>query len=119
MPKKRFLISAGSALPFGATKTAAGLNFSLFSRHAEQVTLLLYASGRDKPVAEIALDPQINKTGDVWHILVHDLDQRIRYGYRLAGPYDPQGAGHYYSPGNILLDPYARALTGGTEWGVP
>ena len=91
MTSKPFVTSPGVPLPFGASCTPDGVNFAIFSRHAELVTLVLFQSGRENPVAEIPLDPVINKTGDVWHILVHDLDIKLRYGYRISGPYDPQG----------------------------
>jgi glycogen operon protein len=108
--------SPGIPLPLGNFRTRQGFNFALFSRHAEAVTLLFFASGKAAVVFEIPLDAAVNRTGDIWHILVHDLDPDLRYGYRLKGPWDPEGFGHRYS-GDLLLDPYARALTGGANWG--
>jgi len=111
-----FKTSPGVPLPLGNFRTPAGFNFSLFSRHGEAVSLLFFKSGRDEIQAEIGLDPQINRTGDIWHILVHDLDPGLRYGYRVRGPWQPSGAGHRFGD-DLLLDPYARALTGGSNWG--
>lgn len=113
-----FKIERGKPLPFGATETPRGINFSLFSKHATAATLVLFWSGIDAPVAEIPLDPHLNRTGEVWHILVRKLDPSIRYGWRLDGPYDP-AKGHRFNPKQILIDPYAKALTGGTVWGEP
>ena len=114
-----FVTSPGAPLPLGALRRPLGINFALFSRHATAVSLLLFASGEGPHLAEIRLDPEINRTGDIWHILVHDLDPAVRYGFRVDGPYDPQGTGHFFRPDRILLDPYARALTGGSDWGKP
>ncbi|MBU0676299.1 MAG: glycogen debranching protein GlgX [Proteobacteria bacterium] len=112
-----FISSPGSPLPMGATPVRGGINFSLFSRHATAVSLLFFKSGAGEQCAEIVLDPVTNRTGNIWHTLVHDLDPGLRYGYRVEGPWDPQGAGHHFKGDQILLDPYARALTGGSVWG--
>ncbi|HIJ78581.1 MAG: glycogen debranching protein GlgX [Desulfobulbaceae bacterium] len=119
MTKPTFKTEEGLPLPLGPTTKPEGVNFALFSRNATEVSLLFFATAQEKPVAEIKLDPKINRTGDIWHILVCDLDPALRYGYCLDGPFDPMGAGHYFSKKNILIDPYAKALTGGTNWGVP
>jgi len=112
-----FSTSAGQPLPLGPAAKPGGVNFALFSRHAEGVSLVIFTSGQEEPLAEIAFDPEINRTGDIWHIMIHDFDSALRYGYRLSGPCDPLGEGHYFSPDNILIDPYAKALTGGSNWG--
>src|SRR5258708_26854007 len=65
--------SRGQCRPFGATPRADGVNFAIFSRHAHSVYLILFEEGHDEPFAEIGLDPSRNKTGDVWHIFVHNL----------------------------------------------
>lgn len=114
-----FNTGIGHPLPLGSTRRPEGINFSLFSRNAQGVSLVLFESGKEAPCAEIAFDPAVNRTGDVWHIMIHDLDPDLRYGYRLQGPFDPKGAGHRFDPKRILLDPYAKALTGSSEWGVP
>ncbi len=106
-------------LPLGSTVHSHGVNFSLFSRHAAGVSLVFFSTGLEEQVAEIHLDPQLNKTGDIWHIFIHDLDLNLRYGYRVKGEYDPFGSGHCFLEDNILIDPYAKALTGGSDWGVP
>lgn len=118
MKKEKFTTSAGYPLPMGSFLKPEGVNFAVFSRHAETVTLVLFKTGTEDPCAEIALDPMINRTGHIWHILLHNLDTNLRYGYRMSGPYDPKGAGHFFSEDKLLLDPYAKALTGGSEWGI-
>lgn len=110
--------SPGLPRPKGVQIKAEGVNFALFSRHAEGVTLVLQSgesSWKGRRI-ELPLDRRVNKTGDIWHIMVQGLPADFRYGYRLAGPYDPQGNGHQFDPKNILLDPYAKVLCP-SSWG--
>jgi len=107
----------GQPLPLGATIMLEGWNFSVFSRNATSITLLLFKKANPKPIAEIPLDPKINRTGDIWHILVLGMGSSLRYGYRADGPSDRKGSGHWFNKENILLDPYAWALEGGEIWG--
>ena len=65
--------SRGRCLPLGATATADGVNFALLCRHGEQVELVLYALEASAVLAEFPLHPRINRTGDLWHILVSGL----------------------------------------------
>lgn len=115
----KFSTSAGSPLPFGASRhPEGGYNFTLFSRHAESVSLVLFSPGSNEILAELPFDQKINRTGDVWHLHVREFAHPLRYGYRLDGPNDPTGSGHFFDPKQILIDPYARALTGGHNWGA-
>jgi glycogen operon protein len=107
----------GVCRPFGATPMTGGVNFAVFSRHAQAVTLLLFREGKDEPFAEIPLDPELHRTGDVWHIFIARLATDILYAYRADGPFAPK-KGHRYDPQAILIDPYARALSGGHPWGA-
>src|SRR5271166_5761765 len=68
-----FLTSRGHCRPFGATPRPGGVNFALFSRHAQSVYLVLFKEGQEEPLSEITLNPTVNKTGDVWHVFVHGL----------------------------------------------
>ncbi len=106
----------GQPLPLGATITPEGVNFSVFSRHATSLTLVLFEKENIESVAEIPLDPEINRTGDIWHIHLIGANSSLRYGYRAVGPFDPKGKGHRFKK-SILLDPYARALEGAETWG--
>jgi glycogen operon protein len=112
-----FTTSPGQPLPLGVSRVKNACNFALFSRDATAVSLLFFASGQGPAVAELPLDPLINRTGDIWHIRIHDLDPALRYGYRVDGPWTPGLEGHRFSSQNLLLDPYAPALTGGSNWG--
>ncbi len=109
----------GKPLPLGATMRPDGVNFSVFSRNATSITLVLFQKAGPKPFTEIALDPKVNRTGDIWHILVLGAGPSLRYAYRADGPFDPKGKGHAFNKEKILLDPYARALDGGEIWGSP
>jgi glycogen operon protein len=113
---RTFVTSRGHCRPFGATPRPGGVNFAIFSRHATAVHLVLFKEGREEPVTEIPLDPTVNKTGDVWHVFVHDLPHDLLYGYRMNGPQAPR-AGHRFDPRAIILDPYAPVLSGGQQWG--
>lgn len=113
-----FVVERGNPLPFGATEAANGINFSLFSEHATSTKLALFWPDAKEPVIEIPLDPHLNRTGQVWHILVRRLDPAVLYSWRVDGPNDP-GAGHRFDPDLTLLDPYALALSGGGQWGQP
>lgn len=115
--RQQLKTESGFPLPLGTTITPDGVNFSIFSRHAEQVSLLLFQPGTGPKYAEIKLNPEINRTGDVWHILVCDMDTSLRYGYRMLGPCETERSGHFFQKDAILFDPYAKALTGGTHWG--
>jgi isoamylase len=118
VPQAGFVTSRGHCMPLGATPCPDGVNFAVFSRHARGLHLVLFKEGREEPIAEIPLDATVNRTGDVWHILVHDLTPDILYGYRVQGPFDHR-AGHRFDPRAIVLDPHALAISGGTRWGQP
>lgn len=110
MPKGHLRCTPGSPLPQGAHIVGNAVNFALFSRHAERVSLLLYAAPSDDlPVEVIALDPVCNKTGDMWHIRVQGLGRGTVYAYQVAGPHVPE-RGHRFDASRPLLDPCATAL---------
>ena len=98
----------GHPQPFGSTQAHDGVNFAIFSKHASSVHLCLYEAGHKEPFCELILDPQHNKTGDVWHILVSGLSETVQYAYRVNGPYAPKH-GHYFNPKQVVQDPYALA----------
>ncbi len=115
-------LESGSPQPFGANKTSKGTNFALFSRHATEVTLVICIDKKhdgapnQQELLEINLDKKFHKTGDIWHILISEPVNIIRYGYKLNGPYDPQGTGHCFNDSQILIDPYAKTLHS-SNWG--
>ncbi|UCE85369.1 MAG: glycogen debranching protein GlgX [Deltaproteobacteria bacterium] len=103
----------GSPQPLGATWDGEGVNFALFSEHAEAVELCLF-DGPDAPREShrIALP---ERTNHVWHAYLPDVRPGQLYGYRVHGRYAPQ-QGHRFNPHKLLLDPYAKAVSGRVQW---
>src|SRR3954452_5943407 len=84
-------VTAGQAHPLGATVVPGGVNFSLFSRHADAVELLLFdASDSPAPAQVIPLDPRIHKSFHFWHVFVEGLRPGAHYAYRVDGPWKPE-----------------------------
>ncbi len=106
----------GHVLPYGASITPEGINFSVFSSHATACELLLYRSGEREPFAVIPF-PEEFRIGNVFCMQVFlDNFEEIEYGYRMDGPYDPK-EGYWFDKSKILLDPYAKSVSGRTKWG--
>ena len=103
----------GDSYPLGATYDGAGTNFGLFSEVAERVELCLFDDeGKETRIGLQEVD------GFVWHGYLPGVSPGQRYGYRVHGPYHP-GDGHRCNPYKLLLDPYAKAIEGGVDWGQP
>jgi isoamylase len=112
-----FLMRAGRPSPFGATLVPGGINFAVFSRHATSCTLVLFEKGATETLVEIPF-PEPFHIGHVYAMVVFDLNhENIEYGYRMDGPYQPH-LGHHFNPDNILLDPYAKLISGRDVWGM-
>jgi glycogen operon protein len=110
-------LSRGAPLPFGATPVRGGINFAIFSRHATSVTLLLFEADNPEPVQEFPLDPRLNRTGDVWHAFLDDLDMGVHYAYKMNRAPNENPLIYRFDPTNILLDPFAHAIVGRPRWG--
>ncbi|HKF72858.1 MAG TPA: glycogen debranching protein GlgX [Stellaceae bacterium] len=102
----------GRPSPLGATWDGAGVNFALFSAHAEKVELCLFDRSSMRETARIPL-PEC--TDEVWHGYLPDARPGLLYGYRVHGPYQPE-RGHRFNANKLVLDPYARALQGAIKW---
>lgn len=101
----------GRGSPLGATWDGEGVNFAVFSEHAEAVDLCLFdASGRETRL------PLRERTAFVWHGYVPGIAPGQRYGYRVHAPFEPED-GHRFNANKLLLDPYARAIEGDVAWG--
>jgi glycogen operon protein len=100
----------GRPYPLGARWDGRGTNFSLFSEHAERVELCLF----DSEVYELRIEMR-EVTAFIWHCYLPGIGPGQRYGYRVHGPYEPN-AGHRFNPAKLLLDPYAKAITGNVDW---
>jgi len=102
----------GSRFPLGPSTTADGVNFSLFSRHARSVELLLYeAADSPRPFQVVVLDPARNYSHLVWHVFVEGLAPGVHYAWRLDGPSDTAASGRRFNPRKELIDPRARGVT--------
>jgi len=103
--------TSGESAPLGATPSPGGVNFSLFSRHASEVELLLFdREDSAAPTHVVRLDPRCNRTYYYWHVFMPDVHPGQIYGYRVDGPFDPKN-GLRFDPAKILLDPYGRGVT--------
>jgi isoamylase len=103
----------GAPYPLGATWDGEGVNFALFSEHAESVRLLLFDDDRaGVPSTEVSLT---ETTDQVWHACLPDVRPGTQYGYKVDGPYEPS-RGHRFNPAKLLIDPYAKAVSGMIEW---
>ena len=103
----------GSPVPLGATWDGTGVNFAIWSEHATAIELCLFdveEPGREKERIRLR-----ERTDQVWHARVAGLAPGALYGYRAHGPYMPR-EGHRFNPAKLLLDPYARAISGSVTW---
>lgn len=113
MPMKSgFAVWPGEPYPLGATWDGEGVNFALFSEHAEQVELCLFDVKGRRETARIGLREQ---TDQVWHCYLPEARPGLLYGYRIHGPYEPT-KGHRFNPHKLLLDPYAKTIHGPLRW---
>src|SRR6202046_1448354 len=104
-------MKAGSPYPIGASVTATGVNFSVFSYYATHAELLLYDTEEaTQPSRIIDLIPGTNRTSHYWHVHLPGIKAGQLYGYRISGPYAPD-LGQRFDPEKILLDPYAKAIS--------
>lgn len=100
----------GLSFPLGATPRDGGVNFSVFSKRATSVELLLFDSpGASRPSRTFALDPRKNKTFHYWHCFVPNMSEGQIYAWRVDGPWEPE-QGLHFDREKVLLDPYARSV---------
>jgi glycogen operon protein len=103
-------LTPGRSSPIGATVIDGGVNFSVFSRNALGVELLLFDQEDDsRPAHVLALNPEKNRTYHYWHAFVPGAGSGQLYGYRVHGPFDPAN-GMRFDGAKILLDPYCRSV---------
>jgi len=100
----------GQSSPLGATVVAGGVNFSVFSRNASALELVLFDREDDaRPARVISIDPATNRSYHYWHVFVAGVQPGQLYGFRAQGPCDPAN-GLRFDPTKILLDPYGRGV---------
>jgi glycogen operon protein len=102
----------GNPYPLGASWDGEGVNFAIFSEHAEKVELCLFEEGgrRERQRIEVR-----ECTDNVWHCYLPDARPGQIYAYRLHGPYKPE-EGHRFNPQKLVIDPYAREIVGEVRW---
>jgi len=98
------IVWPGKPYPLGATWDGEGVNFALFSEHAEKVELCIFGGNGRRLTKRIVMKEQ---TDQVWHCYLPEARPGLLYGYRVFGPYDPS-RGHRFNPHKLLLDPYAK-----------
>jgi len=107
-----YKMEPGSAYPIGTTVDGLGVNFSLFSAHAEKVELCIFDEQGQQELARFSM-PLCEH--NLWHGYLKGAKAGLVYGYRVYGPYRPE-FGHRFNHHKLLLDPYAKALTGRFSW---
>jgi isoamylase len=100
----------GRPFPQGATWDGEGVNFSVFSEHADRVELCVFDEDGSETRVNI-----FDRTNNQWHVYVPGAGPGLRYGYRVIGPYEP-AVGKRFNPAKLLIDPYAKAIDGGVDW---
>src|SRR4051812_47121486 len=102
----------GKPFPLGPTWDGNGTNFAIFSENAERVELCLFDEHDTETRIELTEREAFN-----WHCYLPGVGPGQRYGYRVHGPYDP-ASGKRFNPAKLLIDPYAKAIEGGVDWGA-
>lgn len=111
-----FKVTTGFCRMMGAFPTTGGVSFTINSHNATSCTLLLFKPSEQEPYAEIPI-PEEYRIGDTYSILVFGLNiEEFEYAYRFDGP-NIQEQGFLFDKNNIILDPYAKAVTGQYKWG--
>jgi glycogen operon protein len=103
----------GKPYPLGATWDGQGVNFALFADNATGVELCLFTNETDE-VESVKIKLE-ERTHQIWHVYVPELNPGQLYGYRVSGPFEPQN-GHRFNPNKLLIDPYAKAIAGVIDW---
>ena len=103
----------GQPYPLGASWDGQGVNFAIFSENATAVDLCLFTHEDDDTESHTIRLRE--RTDQVWHCYLPDVRPGQFYGYRVHGPYDPHH-GHRFNPAKLLIDPYAKAITGTIKW---
>lgn len=112
MSQSKPILWPGKPYPLGATWDGQGVNFAVFSEHAEAVELCIFDVRGRRETMRARL---VERTNLVWHGYLPDAAPGTLYGYRAHGPYRPD-LGHRFNPNRLLLDPYTRALAGNLRW---
>ncbi len=112
MHKPTWAVWPGNPYPLGATWDGEGVNFAIFSEHAERIELCLFDEHTLREVDRLEIRWQ---TDQVYHCYLPEARPSQLYGYRVYGPFAPN-QGHRFNPNKLLLDPYAKAFSGQIRW---
>lgn len=102
----------GSPFPLGATWDGQGVNFALYAENATRVELCLFNDPAGSAYDTVRLS---DRSSNVWHVYLPGAKPGLLYGYRVHGPYEP-AEGHRFNPNKLLIDPYAKAVSGTINW---
>jgi isoamylase len=105
-------IQTGTPFPLGATWKGNGVNFALYTENASGVDLCLFDNDTRTESHRINL---LERTGNIWHVFLTHVKPGQLYGYRVKGPYEPHN-GHRFNENKLLIDPYAKAISGTIQW---
>ncbi|MGH7889031.1 MAG: alpha-amylase family glycosyl hydrolase, partial [Thermodesulfobacteriota bacterium] len=97
-----FSVTSGQPAPLGVSRSGNDVNFSFYTTAEENVSLMLFCPREKKPFAHFPLDPEQNRTGNIWHLAVKNLTCLFDYGIQIGK--------------ELLIDPYARALNTDNKW---
>jgi isoamylase len=109
-----YTLLPGRPYPLGATASSKGTNFAIFSQDATRVDLCLF----DASEKQIDRIPLRERTAYIWHGFIRDIKPGQFYGFRIDGSWDPE-KGHRFNYNKLLLDPYAKAISGKVNWKAP
>ena len=108
----QLIVWPGKPYPLGSTWDGEGVNFALFSEHAEKVELCLFDNSGRRELHRVNVTEQ---TDQVWHCYLPEARPGVLYGYRVYGPYEP-AKGSRFNHHKLLLDPYAKQIVGDLKW---
>ena len=108
----KLIVWPGRPYPLGATWDGEGVNFALFSEHAEAVALCIFDNEGRREIHRVMLREQ---TDQVWHCYLPEARPGQLYGFRVWGPYEP-AKGLRFNHHKLLLDPYAKQIRNGIRW---
>lgn len=109
---QKIRVQAGKTYPLGAYYDGHGVNFALFSAHAEKVELCLYNENGTEEIFRVQIT---ENEQNIWHVYLEGIHAGQVYGYRVYGPYNPL-EGKRFNPNKLLLDPYAKKVIGKLIW---
>ncbi|WP_342648283.1 glycogen debranching protein GlgX [Mucilaginibacter sp. CSA2-8R] len=103
----------GKAFPLGASPNSKGVNFAIYASNATKVELCLFKTADDE-IEYVKIDV-VERSHNIWHCFIPHLKPGQLYGYRIHGPYEPEN-GLRFNPNKLLIDPYAKAISGVIDW---